>query len=135
MSTATHIDTTIAALLEEWGARRFQWGLTDCCQFARAAAWRLHGIAVDTPAYINEREAVRALEGLGGYIGLMRLAKLHQRPVQAARRGDFAVFEHPGPGLFDRGLALVTGTHAHAPTTTGLIGIARGRWIEVWGVA
>ena len=145
MNTTTHtntrtddtgLDAGISALINEWSARPFAWGVTDCCQFARAAAWRLHGIAFDAPAYISERDAVRTLRRLGGYPGLLVQAGLHRRPaLLAARRGDFVIFGHQGPGLFDQGIALVTGVNAHAPTLVGLSAIPRGQWVEAWGVA
>ena len=129
------IDQKIAALLSAWRKRPFEWGVSDCCQFARAAAWDLHGIAFDAPAYISERDAVRTLRHLGGYPGLLTAAGLvRRRAIIAARQGDFAIFAHEGPGLFDQGIALVTGTHAHAPTAVGLMSIPRGQWVECWGV-
>ena len=135
MNTATSMDQQIASLINEWSARPFQWGITDCCQFARAAAWTLHQVVVDSPAYISEREARRVLDGLGGYAGLVRAAGMHARPLPAARRGDFVVFEHKGPGLFAHGLAVVTGPHAHAPTRLGLLAIERSAWLQCWGPA
>lgn len=134
MRTATDLDQRLSALVGEWSARPFVWGMTDCCQFARAAAWQLHGLVVDSPAYISERDALRAFKRLGGYAGLLRSAGLQQRPPAAARRGDFVLFAHDGPGLFAQGLAVVTGTHAHAPTATGLVALERGAWVECWGV-
>jgi hypothetical protein len=133
MPTATHLDRHISALLNEWSARPFVWGVTDCCQFARAAAWRIHAIVVDTPAYISERDAVRTLARLGGLRGALRGAGLQPRPLASARRGDFVLFRHDGAGLFGEGLALVTGTHAHAPTRLGLIALDRSAWLECWG--
>jgi len=132
---ATTLDQTLCALVAEWSARPFQWGITDCCQFARAAAWRVHGVVVDSPNYISEREARRVLDGLGGYAGLVRGAGFTTRPLAAAARGDFVVFEHKGPGLFAHGLAVVTGTHAHAPTRLGLVAIERAAWLACYGPA
>jgi hypothetical protein len=129
-------DQPIADLVAEWRGRPFDWGTSDCCQFARAAAWKLHGIAVDAPNYISERDAVRVLRRIGGYERLLASAGLvRRRAIIAATVGDFAIFRHEGPGLFDQGIALVTGTHAHAPTHTGLIAIPRAQWVECWGVA
>jgi hypothetical protein len=133
MQTATHLDQHISALLNEWSARPFCWGVTDCCQFARAAAWRLHAVVVDAPAYISERDAVRTLARLGGLAALLRGAGMHPRPLAAARRGDFVRYRHEGPGLFTEGLALVTGSHAHAPTRLGLIALDRSAWLDCWG--
>lgn len=132
---ATQLDQCLAALVAEWSARPFIWGVTDCCQFARAAAWRLHTIVVDAPAYISERDALRVFKRLGGYASILRGAGLQQRPLEAARRGDFVLYAHEGPGLFTQGLALVTGTHAHAPTRLGLVALSRRAWVECWGVA
>jgi hypothetical protein len=132
--TPVDMDAEISALLGRWRNRPFVWGTSDCCQFAREAAWSLHGLAVDAPAYVSERDAVRALRALGGYVGLMRVAALQQRPLTAARRGDFVIFAHEGPGLFDQGIALVTGIQAHAPTATGLVSLDRSSWVECWGV-
>lgn len=131
--SATTLDQDLSALVAEWSARPFQWGITDCCQFARAAAWSIHGVVVDSPHYISEREAVRVLARLGGYAGLLRGAGFAGRAPSAARRGDFVIFEHNGPGLFKHGLAVVTGTHAHAPTRLGLIALDRSAWVECWG--
>lgn len=130
---ATNLDQTLAALVAEWSVRSFQWGITDCCQFARAAAWRVHGVVVDSPHYISEREARRVLDGLGGYAGLVRSAGFTEHRLAAAARGDFVLYEHKGPGLFAHGLAVVTGTHAHAPTHTGLVAIDRSAWLGCWG--
>ena len=130
------VDQKIATLLAEWRGRPFAWGTADCCQFARAAAWSLHQIAVDAPVYVSERDAVRALRKEGGYEGLLTRAGLvRRRALIAASVGDFVIFKHEGPGLFDQGVALVTGTHAHAPAHIGLISIPRAQWVEVWGVA
>lgn len=134
MKTNTTIDQQLAAIVAEWSARPFQWGVSDCCQFARSAAWALHGIAVDSPAYLSERSAVRALRERGGYEGLLRSAGLLPRELVQARRGDFVLFHHGEPGLFSSGLALVTGTQAHAPTRIGLLGIDRRQWLQCWGV-
>jgi hypothetical protein len=132
----TGLDHKLALLVAEWKARPFEWGTTDCCQFARAAAWRLHGIVVEPPAYRSEREALRTIRALGGYTGLLQSAGLLQRPaLAAARRGDFVTFSHLAPGLFTEGLALVTGVEAHATTRIGLIGIGRRKWLQCWGVA
>lgn len=131
-----NLDQTLAALLAEWRSRPFAWGTADCCQFAREAAWRVHGIVVDPPAYVSERDAVRTLRRLGGYPGLLQSAGLQRRrALIAARRGDFVIFAHEGPGLFDQGIALVTGIQAHAPTSVGLLSIDRKQWVECWGVA
>lgn len=140
MSTAaahqTDLDQQLGALINEWSARPFTWGVTDCCQFARAAAWALHGIVVDAPVYVSERDAARTLRRLGGYEALLTGAGLQRRrALLAARRGDFVIFKHEGPGLFDMGIALVTGTHAHAPTAQGLLALPQALWIEAWGVA
>jgi hypothetical protein len=134
-ATTTQLDATISALVSEWSARPFVWGVTDCCQFARACAQRVHGIEMDPPEYTGEREALRTLRRMGGFAGLLGSAGLQPRPVAQARRGDFVLFNHPGPGLFQSGLAMVTGTHAHAPTRIGLIAIERRAWLECWGVA
>ena len=130
------MDQKIATLLAGWRGRAFAWGTADCCQFAREAAWHLHGIVVDAPAYISERDAARTLRRLGGYEALMASTGLQRRrALIAARVGDFVTFRHEGPGLFDRGIALVTGTQAHAPTAVGLLSIGRAQWLECWGVA
>lgn len=129
------MDRHISGLINEWSARPFCWGATDCCQFARAAAWQIHGVVVDAPAYTTEREARRTLDRLGGYAGLLRGAGMRARPLSAARRGDFVVYEHKGPGLFMHGLALVTGLQAHAPTRLGLLALERSVWLACWGPA
>lgn len=129
------MDRHIATLLNDWSAKPFAWGITDCCQFARAAAWQIHSVAVDSPPYISERDAVRTLARLGGYTGLLRSAGMHSRPLAAARRGDFVLFDHKGGGLFPHGLALVTGLQAHAPGPCGLQAIERTHWLECWGPA
>lgn len=132
---ATQLDQQLAALVAEWRARPFAWGSTDCCQFARAAAWVLHGVAVESPTYSTERAAARALRERGGFAGLLCAAGLQERPLAQARRGDFVLFKHGEPGLFNTGLALVTGERAHAPTRIGLIDIRRRQWLQCWGVA
>lgn len=130
-----NIDTTLGEILAAWRSRAFDWGTSDCCQFAREAAWRLHGIAFDAPTYVSERDAVRTLRRLGGYKGLLISAGLKpRRALIAARRGDFVIFNNEGPGLFDQGIALVTGIQACAPTAVGLMAIDRRQWVEVWGV-
>jgi hypothetical protein len=130
-----NLDQTLAALLADWRQRPFAWGTADCCQFAREAAWRIHGKAVDAPTYVSERDAVRTLRRLGGYAGLLVAAGLQRRrAIIAARRGDFVIFHHEGPGLFDQGIALVTGVQAHAPTAVGIMSIPRTQWVECWGV-
>lgn len=131
--TATSLDQVLAALVTQWQARPFAWGTTDCCQFARAAAWEVHGVVVESPAYDSERSARRVLDSLGGYAGLLLRAGFHARPLTAAARGDFVVFEHKGPGLFAHGLALVTGPQAHAPTRLGLVAINASAWLQCWG--
>lgn len=137
----TDLDQRLAALLAEWSERAFQWGVTDCCQFARAAAWRLHGLAVDAPSYISEREAVRTLCAMGGFSGLLKLAGLQRRAsLLSARRGDLVLVSMLLPdgsqraGLFPQGLALVTGVVAHMPGPVGLESVARSAWVEAWGV-
>lgn len=128
------MDVKIGQLLAQWRQRPFAWGTADCCQFAREAAWQLHGIAFEAPAYVSERDAVRTLRRLGGYPGLLTAAGLQRRrAIIAARQGDFVIFAHEGPGLFDQGIALVTGTHAHAPTAVGIMSIPRAQWVECWG--
>jgi len=139
--TADDLDARLAALLAEWAARPFVWGQTDCCQFARAAAWRLHGLVIDSPAYINERHALRVFREMGGFPGLLKSAGLRpRRHTMAARRGDFAIvrqpFDNPGrPGLWPQGIALVTGLQAHQPGALGLVAVPRVAWLDVWGGA
>jgi hypothetical protein len=130
------IDQKMSDLVAEWQGRAFQWGVSDCCQFARAAAWQLHGIVVDSPAYISERDALRAWRAKGGYHGLFRAAGLVQRRAHlAARRGDCVLVDVADRALFPQGLALVTGPAAHMPGAHGLVSVPRSAWREVWGVA
>lgn len=131
---ATDLDQRLAAFVAAWQARAFAWGQSDCCQFAREAACALHGLRVQSPAYASERGAVRVLRRLGGFAGLLQSHGLQERPVRAARRGDFVVYKNAGAGLFDRGLALVTGPQAHAPSGAGLVSVDRGLWLQCWGV-
>jgi len=132
--SATALDIQLAALVNQWRVRPFQWGVTDCCQFARAAALMLHGVATPSPLYGTEREAFRAVAALGGYPGILKAAGFVRRPVQAARRGDFVVVLHAA-GLFEAGLAVVTGAQAHTTTRVGLLAVPRSVWQECWGVA
>lgn len=129
------LDTALAALVGQWQALPFAWGTVDCCQFAKAAAWQLHGMVIDAPTYVGERDALRTLRALGGYTGLLAAARLLQRPLPQARRGDFVLFAHAGPGLFGQGLGVVTGLHAQAPGATGLVQVRRQNWLQCWGVA
>lgn len=132
--SATNLDTQIAALVNQWRTRPFQWGVSDCCQFARAAALMLHGVATPSPTYANERDAFRAVAAMGGFPGILKAAGFVQRPVGSARRGDFVVVAHAA-GLFDAGLALVTGQFAHTTTRVGLLAVPRMAWQQCWGVA
>ena len=140
MIAVDDMDARLQALLADWSARPFAWGQTDCCQFARAAAWALHGLAVDSPAYINARDALRALAALGGLAGLLRSAGLQPRERAAeARRGDivtvglpFASGESGGGELFPLGLAVVTGQAAHMPGALGLVTVPRSAWVQAW---
>lgn len=133
MHTQTNLDLTMAALLADWFARPFAWGVVDCCQFARAAAQALHGVHVDAPTYTTERGALRTVRGMGGFAGILQKAGMVPRSLPAARRGDFVLTR--SAGLFDRGLALVTGQYAHAPSVSGLMSVSRADWLECWGVA
>lgn len=132
---ATDLDQRISQLLAEWAERPFAWGQTDCCQFARAAFLKIHGVDLIPPAYTTEKQALRALKALGGYAGLLSSNKLQQRPILAARRGDFLIIAHKAAGFFDAGLAVCTGLQAHSTTKRGLIEVGREHWQECWGVA
>jgi hypothetical protein len=134
MSPATHLDQRLAAFVAAWQSRTFAWGQSDCCQFAREAAQALHGLILQSPAYASERGAYRALRRFGGLTGLFQRHGLHERPLRAARRGDFIVYQSAAGGLFAHGVALVTGPQAHAPSSSGLVCIDRAAWLQCWGV-
>lgn len=135
MSPADHLDATLGALLADWQRRPFAWGTADCGAFAREAGWRLHGLVVDVPAYIGERDALRTLQRLGGWAGVLRAAGLQPRePVASAQRGDFVLWRCGDAGsVFGEGLALVTGVDAAAPGPVGLVSVSRGWWSSAWG--
>lgn len=125
------IDQQLESLLQDWQRRPFQLGTTDCCQFARAAAWALHTVLVDHDPYSTDRQAMRVLGALGGYRGL--LACTH-RPVAtgAAQRGDIVII--PGKAPYKEALAVVTGIKAHTTGPYGLVEVPRNQWIECWRV-
>ena len=129
------IDEKMAELFAEWQFRPFQWGKTDCCQFAARSVQFLHGITPPaTPPYCTRRAALRVVRGLGGYVGMMQSAGLVKVATTAAQRGDIVIVK-PGANdaIFGGTLALVTGTSAHTTGPHGLVAISRTSWLEVWG--
>lgn len=125
------MDQKLQALIADWQTRPFSWGVTDCCQFAKAAAWALHTVPVDHATYATERQAVCVLAALGGYRGL--LSRTHRPiPPGTAQRGDMAIVVGKAP--FNEAMAVVTGTHAHTTGPTGLVAVPRAKWLECWRV-
>lgn len=133
MRAALDIDTALQALVADWHARPFAWGRADCCQLAREAVLRLHGLVVPLPTYHSEPGAARALRRLGGYTAALVAAGLVQRPAAAARRGDVVLVRQADAAGGRRGLAVCTGTHAHTTGPVGLVAVPRERWLSAWG--
>jgi hypothetical protein len=126
------MDQKLAALFDAWRARPFAWGSADCTTFARDAAWRLHGLAVDVPAYVNERQALRTLaDHYRGWTRALQGAgfvRVNRAPV----RGDLVVYDSAAPSFFAMGLAVCFGAQAFAPSATGLAPVPAGQWLQTW---
>jgi hypothetical protein len=127
------MDEKLEALHRDWQRRPFQWGTADCTCFARDAAWRLHGLAIEVPTYATEREAVRLLadhfKGLHRALVMAGFELADRAPV----RGDLIVYEGDFPGLFSRGLAVSFGGDlAFAPSEFGLLSVAPELRLQVW---
>jgi hypothetical protein len=129
------IDERLCELWQAWRDKPFQWGTADCTVFARDAAWRLHGLVVDVPPYVSEREAARLLaDHFGCWQGALRRAgfELQGSLAAMARRGDLVVYDSERPGLFSTGLAVVFGDKAYCPSEAGLAAVPRSQWLQVW---
>jgi hypothetical protein len=126
------MDQKLAALFDAWRARPFAWGCADCTTFARDAAWRLHGLVVDVPAYVNEREAVRLLadhyRGWSAALQRAGFVVVDRAPL----RGDLVMYESTAPGLFAQGLAVCFGAQAFAPGAAGLLPVPAQQWVQTW---
>lgn len=132
---AQTIDERLCELWAAWRDKPFQWGSADCSTFARDAAWRLHGLVVDVPPYVNERDAVRLLaDHFGSWVRALRRAGFEfQGSLPAmARRGDLVVYSSEAPGLFSTGLAVVFGDKAYCPSAAGLAPVPQAQWLQVW---
>ena len=129
------MDEKLAALWADWEKRPFQWGAADCTTFARDAVFRVHGIVVDCPVYINERDALRLLsDHFRGWCLALRNAgfELVGSLPGVARRGDLVLYESEAPGLFPNGLAVCFGGKAYCPGESGLAEIPPAQWRQVW---
>ena len=126
------MDMALAKLYAAWRDRPFQWGSADCTVFARDAAWRLHGLVVDVPAYINERQALRLLvDHFCGWAAALQRAGF-VRVDRAPVRGDLVIYESAAPGLFANGVAVCFGDRAFCPSATGLAAVPAEQWCQTW---
>ena len=113
----------LADEIERWRAYQFQWGTTDCCQFAGAAQYRITGVDRRSifGCYESEFGAARILAEYGGMQGLLTAAWGEPKSVAMAGRGDVVMCEF-GQGLQP---AVVIGVCCVAPSIHG--GLAHRR--------
>ena len=133
----------LQALIGRSERRAFAWGAFDCCTFAADAVLAQTGADLlgelrgtwDTQ--VGALRVVRGLTAAGFGAAMARVvldAGLEEIPLPKAMRGDL-VLVHSGEARWTRAAAIVQGTHAVGPTAgTGLVSVARERWVRAWHV-
>ena len=94
-------------------SRSFQYGSTDCCQFAREIVQQITGREIEAPTYGSESEADDIVEGFGGYQKMISaLLDQEPSPIDSLRTGDPVLLEVGGQPIvgvmFANGVALKT---------------------------
>lgn len=122
---------TLDEFLHAWAAKPFEWGRTDCVQFA--VAWMRESIGLDHSTGYSYDDAVSAQRIINAAGGLEALFSKHYGPMRRTRLGVSAgdvilsAFDH-GPTL---GLAF--GPRAFVlKTQSGLIPVQMELAIGYW---
>lgn len=120
----------LAAKVEEWRARPFEFGNSDCLQFAGDVVLALTGVDYrqQFPVYLSEQAAEQILDAAGGLAGILTKCLGKPKPIAHAMRGDLVLAEFAnGPVP-----AVCLGVMCCAPSERGLLfqptAIARLAW-------
>ena len=116
------------ALLEflaEWQGRAFDFGATDCCQFARALVRKISGVDHGSEwVYNTFDEAQRILDDHGGLEPLISQYLGASVPLDQLTIGDLCLIR--GPWEFEM-MAARSARGAYAPSSQGVVYIAEHR--------
>lgn len=95
MAELTQIEGALLAHVSEWGARDFEWGTTDCCQFV--ADW-WHKVTDDDSVtlwrgtYDSLDGALNIIDAAGGLVALVsEVTGVKARSGKSAQAGDICL--------------------------------------------
>lgn len=124
--------TVLVQKVEEWRYRPFEWGVSDCCQFAADVVLALTGTdhRAAFPQYGSREEAEAIIAQHGGMVGLLSSVLGEAKPVARAMRGDVIAADF-GDGI---AAGICLGVHSCAPGARGLIFRPTLSAVAAWGV-
>lgn len=122
----------LAAKIEEWRHRPFQYGSADCWQFAGDVILAITGVDYRDrfPKYESCRAALRILAERGGMLGLAESTFGQPKHVAFANEGDVVI------GDFGNGLTagICLGVNSCATGDKGLIFIPTSKVVAAWSI-
>jgi len=122
----------LAATVEEWRARAFNWEDAKCSDFAAAVSTALTGVdqRAKFPPHASQEAAAALLLEHGGMEPLVSFAFGEPKPVAKAMRGDLIVadFGH-GPAV-----GVCVGVNICTPGARGLVFLPTSRATAAWTV-
>lgn len=122
----------LAGKIDEWRARSFDWGASDCCQFAADIVLALTGIdhRASFSMYASREEAESILAQHGGMAGLISSALGESKAVAFAGRGDVVAADF-GDGI---AAGICLGAQCCAPGKRGLVFRPTVQAVAAWSV-
>ena len=114
-----------------WRARPFEYGVADCCQFARDLVREATGVDYGREwTYASEEEAEGIIEQHGGLEGLV--SRYLGEPVgpDDLEVGDLCLVQAPGFEM----LAAKSGQGAYGPSRKGIVMVQSHRIAKGWAI-
>lgn len=125
-------EEAVRSVTKALGEKRFEWGLMDCCQIARAVyiAYRGHDPAPGF-SYTSKEKAEEIMANYGGLRGLLSHILGESTHVDNTSTADVLLLKLPGIGEF-AGVRVPDG--ALAPLRVGLYKVPLSYALEGWRI-